>query len=80
MFIIEPFLAFKKVLNAPLVVLKTDFKLVAITSSNCSSLILIKRLSLVIPALLTITSNVPKSFTTSEINCSASAKFDALLL
>jgi hypothetical protein len=59
--------------------LKADFKLLSITSSQFSSLILNNKLSLVIPALFTrisILPNVAKVFST---NCFASSKLEASL-
>jgi 3-oxoacyl-[acyl-carrier protein] reductase len=71
--IIEPDFCFNMRLKTALVLLNTEFIFTFITLSKSSSLILISRLSLVIPALFTKTSILPKSLITS----SASFKADS---
>ncbi len=73
----DPALAFIMVRVAALTVLKQDFKLTLITSSQASSVILIKRLSRVIPALLIKISSPPNSVTTALTSSSAAAKLEA---
>ena len=75
--IIEPDFAFNIGVATAFVMLKTDFILVFITLSKSSSDIRINKPSLVIPALFTNTSMLPKSSMTSLTSCCAASKSDA---
>ena len=72
MFTIEPERCFSIVFWTDLVMLKIDLRFTSNTRSKSSSLIRIKRLSFVIPALLTSISIVSKLSNTSFINSSVS--------
>ena len=66
MLIIEPLFCFSMIADTALVKLNTDFRLTLITASHCSSVILINKVSLVIPALFTKISIRPNSFAISS--------------
>ena len=80
MFMIEPLRAFNIGLITAFVKLKTDFKFTRMTSSHCSSLMRMSKVSRVIPALFTKMSTVPNSATTSSTNVCAALKSEASLL
>ena len=77
MLIIDPLLCLSIGLKQAFVRLNTEFILTFITALKSSSLILIRRLSFVIPALLTSTSIEPKSFITFSAKEDESSKSDA---
>ena len=64
--------------DTALVKLNTDFRLTLITASHCSSVILINKVSLVIPALFTKISIRPNSFAISSTVAAVWAKSAAL--
>ena len=77
MLMMDPDLAFIMTRVAAFTVLKQDFKLMFMISSQDSSVMRISKLSRVIPALLTRISKVPKSATTAFTNSSAALKSEA---